>query len=85
MKILLTWLGLKKYLIQKLSYEKNFTMTLASLNPDIVVIGAGTSGLSSAKSLKDFGYSVIVIEANSDVGGRCITNNSIFDLSLIHI
>ena len=79
MKILLTWLGLKKYLIQKLSYEKNFTMTLASLNPDIVVIGAGTSGLSSAKSLKDFGYSVIVIEANSDVGGRCITNNSIFD------
>ena len=54
-------------------------MTLASLNPDIVVIGAGTSGLSSAKSLKEFGYSVIVIEANSDVGGRCITNNSIFD------
>jgi monoamine oxidase len=48
-------------------------------NPDVVVIGAGTSGLSAAKALKNKGYSVVVIEADSHVGGRCITDNSIFD------
>lgn len=38
-------------------------MALTPLNSDVVVIGAGISGLSAAKSLKDIGYSVIVIEA----------------------
>ena len=55
-------------------------MALTPLNSDVVVIGAGTSGLSAAKSLKDIGYSVIVIEAANHIGGRCVTDNSIFDI-----
>ena len=46
-------------------------MTSKQLNPDVVVIGSGVSGLSTAKSLKDIGYSVIVLEAASHIGGRC--------------
>ena len=49
-------------------------------NPDVVIIGAGTSGLSAAKALINKGYSVVVIEAESDVGGRCITDHSLFDI-----
>ena len=55
-------------------------MTSKQLNPDVVVIGSGVSGLSTAKSLKDIGYSVIVLEAASHIGGRCVTDNSIFDI-----
>ena len=48
------------------------------INPDVVVIGAGTSGLSAAKTLKSLGYSVVVVEADAHVGGRCITDRTTF-------
>jgi len=41
---------------------------------DVVVIGAGATGLSAAVHLRDAGFSVIVLEARDRVGGRLWTN-----------
>ena len=42
-------------------------------NPDVIVIGAGTAGLSAAKALMNAGKAVAVLEAGPKIGGRCIT------------
>ena len=49
-----------------------------SSNPDVIVIGAGAAGLAATSHLIENGYSVTCIEANNRIGGRALTNNSIF-------
>ena len=41
----------------------------------IVVIGAGISGLSAAKTLAGYGHTVIVLEARTRIGGRIATSS----------
>lgn len=45
--------------------------------PDVIVIGAGLSGLETALTLEENGYSVLVLEGRRRVGGRLYT---LFDL-----
>ena len=47
-------------------------------NPDVIVIGSGASGLAATEYLLQKGKSVICIEANNRIGGRCYTDNDIF-------
>lgn len=47
------------------------------LNKEVVIIGAGVSGLSAAKFLKDKGIEAIVLEARSEIGGRLKTDRSL--------
>src|SRR5215475_1835295 len=42
------------------------------LEADVVVIGAGATGLPAAIAARDAGASVIVVEANYDIGGHAI-------------
>lgn len=42
----------------------------------VIVIGAGISGLAAAKKLKQHGFTVIVLEAQENVGGRIRTNRT---------
>lgn len=49
-------------------------------NPDVIVVGAGTAGLSAAKTLIEAGFEVAVLEAEPHVGGRCITDTDVFEL-----
>ncbi|HZD31907.1 MAG TPA: NAD(P)/FAD-dependent oxidoreductase [Candidatus Angelobacter sp.] len=44
------------------------------MNPDVLVVGAGVSGLVAAVELKRRGFSVQVLEASDDVGGRVRTD-----------
>ena len=37
---------------------------------DVVIIGAGISGLACARKLKDLGKNVLVLEAKERIGGR---------------
>src|SRR5438046_5717366 len=39
---------------------------------DVVIVGAGASGLPAAITARDLGASVIVVEENHDIGGHAI-------------
>lgn len=45
---------------------------------DIVVIGGGAAGIAAARRIAAAGRKAIVLEAASQPGGRCITDNSTF-------
>jgi monoamine oxidase len=47
---------------------------------DIVVIGAGAAGIAAARRVMAANRKVIVVEAASQIGGRCQTDVSTFDL-----
>ena len=47
---------------------------------DIVVIGAGAAGIAAARRIMAANRKVIVVEAASQIGGRCQTDISSFDV-----
>ena len=49
-------------------------------HPDIVVIGAGAAGLSATRMLQEGGLDVLLLESSSRIGGRAITDTSIFGI-----
>ena len=49
----------------------------AAADVDVIVIGAGLSGLSAALTLKRAGAKVVVLEARPRVGGRAYTYNNL--------
>jgi|TARA_B110000263_G_scaffold39435_1_gene31094 monoamine oxidase len=49
----------------------------AKTHSDIIVIGAGLSGLSAALILQDEGYKVTVLEADNRVGGRVLSERRV--------
>jgi monoamine oxidase len=47
---------------------------------DIVVIGAGAAGIAAARRITAANRTVIVVEAASQVGGRCLTDTATFEV-----
>ena len=47
---------------------------------DIVVIGAGAAGIAAARRIQAANRKVIVVEASSQIGGRCVTDAASFDV-----
>ena len=47
---------------------------------DIVVIGAGAAGIAAARRIKAANRKVIVVEAAGQIGGRCLTDTTTFDV-----
>jgi monoamine oxidase len=47
---------------------------------DIVVIGAGAAGIAAARRIMAANRKVIVVEASSQIGGRCQTDTTTFDV-----
>jgi heterodisulfide reductase subunit A len=53
-------------------------MTSRTISVDVVVVGAGISGLQAALDLADRGYQVAVIEKEPSIGGRMISLSKVF-------
>src|ERR1700740_2681242 len=47
---------------------------------DVVVIGAGAAGIAAARRIAAANRKVVVIEASEAIGGRCVTDNTAFDV-----
>src|ERR1700759_832218 len=47
---------------------------------DIVVIGAGAAGIAAARRILAAGRKVIVVEAANQIGGRCLTDATSFEV-----
>src|SRR6202140_5606018 len=47
-------------------------------NVDVVIVGAGAAGIAAARRLAAAGRRFAVVEAAGTVGGRCITDTSLF-------
>jgi monoamine oxidase len=47
---------------------------------DIVVIGAGAAGIAAARRIQAANRRVIVVEAAGQIGGRCLTDTTTFDV-----
>lgn len=60
-----------------------------SSEPDVIVIGAGASGLSAAKELSRLGLSYIVVEGSHRIGGRAYSEEIVpgvwFDLGCSYL
>ena len=52
---------------------------------DVVVIGAGMSGIACARALQAEGVPVRLIDKGRGIGGRMATRRTAVALSLIHI
>ena len=53
-------------------------------NPDVVIIGAGSAGLSAARTLIAQGKSVIIVEGADRIGGRAYTESDTFGVPYDH-
>jgi monoamine oxidase len=47
---------------------------------DIVVIGAGAAGIAAARRIQAANRRVIVVEASTQIGGRCLTDTTTFEV-----
>jgi monoamine oxidase len=47
---------------------------------DIVVIGAGAAGIAAARRIAAANRKVVVLEAAGQIGGRCLTDSTTFDV-----
>ena len=59
-----------------LSAPKSLANSLLPTRVDVIIVGAGLSGLAAANSLAKQGAKVIVLEAKTRIGGRVFTDNS---------
>ena len=60
-------------------YGRAFGAPLAR-DADIVVIGAGAAGIAAARRIQAAKRKVIVVEAANQIGGRCLTDSSSFEV-----
>ena len=80
-KIFINKIGRREFLKTSLSGLALTTLpgiSFAQSNPDVVVIGAGSSGLAATAELIRRGIPVLCIEGMNRIGGRCYTDITSF-------
>jgi len=86
-KIFINRIGRRQFIKTSLSGLALATLpgiSFAQSNPDVVVIGAGSAGLSATAELMKRGISVSCIEGMNRIGGRCYTDMSTFGVPADH-
>jgi len=86
-KIFINRIGRREFLKTSLSGLALATLpriSFAQSNPDVVVIGAGSAGLSASAELMRRGISFVCIEGMNRIGGRCYTDMSTFGVPADH-
>ena len=86
-KIFINRIGRREFLKTSLSGLALATLpriSFAQSNPDVVVIGAGSSGLAATAELMRRGISFVCIEGMNRIGGRCYTDMSTFGVPADH-
>lgn len=73
------FLRLSAWAAAPLAFPLSQTRALPPGDPDVVVIGAGLSGLRAAQVLLDAGKKVVILEARANPGGRVQTIREPFD------
>jgi len=64
--------GLRDTARVSLTEDSNVQGTPNPWRGDVVIVGGGLSGLAAATALVDEGKSVVVLEANAEIGGRMV-------------
>lgn len=68
------WLGYtgdsRRLIFPEIQTFVKSVISSVAMKADVVIVGAGYSGLAAAKTLADQGYQVIIMEARNRVGGR---------------
>ena len=64
-------------LLPMLGFASGPTPRLTAKSDRVIVIGAGMSGLSSARALHDAGYQVTIFEGRDRIGGRIRTTRDL--------
>ncbi len=59
------------------SVKRAMAAASKTLTADVIVIGAGVAGLAAAAKVQSTGKTVIVLEAQSAIGGRILTDRSL--------
>src|SRR3984893_4711213 len=49
-------------------------------NVDVIIVGAGAAGIAAARRLATAGRRFALLGAGTEIGGRCITDNTTFDV-----
>jgi polyamine oxidase len=70
-------LSLQVILMSSIARASQAASTLIPSNADVIIIGAGISGIAAARLLKAKGYNVLILEARNRIGGRVWTDNSL--------
>ena len=84
-KIFINRMGRRQFIKTSLSGLALATLpgiSFAQSNLDVVVIGAGSAGLSATAELIQKGVSVLCIEAMNRTGGRCYADTSTFGVPI---
>lgn len=51
-----------------------------SREADVIVVGAGAAGIAAARRIAAANRKVVIVEAAAKIGGRCVTDTSIFGM-----
>ncbi len=61
-----------------LAATPTWSAPLPSGELDVVIVGAGAAGIAAARKLAAANRRFVIVEASDRIGGRCLTDNTIF-------
>lgn len=64
--------------VSRVAYHQPLEIRKAKINPDVLIVGAGISGIQAALEIADSGNNVILVEREPSIGGKMILFDKTF-------